>query len=62
MGRERERAARDLAFRGFIVDERLMRLASASAIFLQLLAGATRARGDHGGHRWACVTRLASGG
>ena len=37
MGRERERAARDLAFRGFIVDERLMGLASASAIFLHCL-------------------------
>ena len=37
MGREREQAARDLAFRGFIVDESLMSLASASAIFLHCL-------------------------
>ena len=37
MGREREHAARDLAFRGFIVDERLMGLASAGAVFLHCL-------------------------
>ena len=37
MGREREEAARDLAFRDFIVDERRMGLASASAIFLHCL-------------------------
>jgi ornithine carbamoyltransferase len=37
IGRERERAARDLAFRRFLVDERLMGLASASAIFMHCL-------------------------
>jgi ornithine carbamoyltransferase len=37
IGKERERAARDIAFRRFLVDERLMGLASASAIFMHCL-------------------------
>jgi ornithine carbamoyltransferase len=37
LGKERERTAREGAFRRFLVDERLMGLASASAIFLHCL-------------------------
>ena len=61
MGQEGEAEKRKLAFKGYVVDQALMKLAKPDAIFLHCLP-APRRGGDGRGNRGAAVQGVRRGG